>query len=242
MDDIYISFSFLTINLMIAIGVICFMLWRYTQPYRGPGIWLVAVLIQIAGLLLNLYITSKGTIFYAVVSHGLTITSDSLLVIGVYRFLNLKEKWLLVTVCPSVVAITISALWVMGFREAEWGVVTYSITSSVLIFKISSVLWLVANQSKKFGLERILSLSFFFLMLMTLLDAIVASINLSSYSTHLNKVISFSYFVSYNIGVPVWIVNLMGLALLVMNQVIRDSQKNAKSAQIMANRFLITHD
>lgn len=237
MDDIYISFDFLTINLMLAIGVICFMLWRYTQPYRGPGIWLVAVLIQIAGLLLNLYITSKGTIFYAVVSHGLTITSDSLLVIGVYRFLNLKEKWLLVTVCPSVVAITISALWVMGFREAEWGVVTYSITSSVLIFKISSVLWLVANQSKKFGLERILSLSFFFLMLMTLLDAIVASINLSSYSTHLNKVISFSYFVSYNIGVPVWIVNLMGLALLVMNQVIRDSQKNAKSAQIMANRF-----
>lgn len=78
---------------------------------------------------------------------------------------------------------------------------------------------------KKIWIRKDTVFIFLFLMLMTLLDAIVASINLSSYSTHLNKVISFSYFVSYNIGVPVWIVNLMGLALLVMNQVIRDSQK-----------------
>lgn len=237
MDGVYISFTLFEFNLTLAISVIFFMLWRYTQPYKGPGVWLMAALIQMAGLLMSLYIAYKEEIFYAVVDYGLNITSNSLLVLGVYRFFNLSENRLLITVCPFFWVSVIFFLWYIGLREAEWGIITYSILSSVLLFKVFYALWWVANKSTKIGLERILSISFFFLMMVALLEAAVALINISGNSVYLNEIVSISYFVSYYMDDPVWIVNLMGLALLVMNQVILDSKKNAKSAQIMANRF-----
>ncbi len=237
MDDIYVSPRLLTMNIMFAICVVYYMLWRYASPCKGPGVWMAAILIKTAGLSLHIYFGNSTPWLLYVLGYCFQIVGDTLLALGIFRTLNIKLDFHFALTRFLIIAVASIIIIEIVPQKITLVDAIYSFTSTVIIFTIYKTLWISSKGSKTVGLERILSISFLVLSIIMALDAAAPLISLFAHESNIKYLILYYAFISYNIDIPVWIVSLMGLALLTMHQILLDSEKNASSAKNMANRF-----
>ena len=54
---------------------------------------------------------------------------------------------------------------------------------------------------------------------------------------HADVTRSMAYLLPYNFGIPLWVIALLGLALMTMRRILLDSQRNARHAEASAQRF-----
>ncbi|PBZ54968.1 hypothetical protein CJU54_00565 [Pseudomonas aeruginosa] len=233
MNSLYYSPLLLNINLMVASAVACTALWYYSRPYPGPGVWTCGVFTLVLGLVLLLSEAPLLNVF----GNAFQITGEALLVMGVFRFLGLPPPWWLVPTSAGLVGTLVAWHWLVTPFNSELLTAGYSANSTILSGLACRTLWSGPSETQLQGARRFVALTFAGYGLVTILSGLIALSASFEGIEHADESRSVSYLLPINFGVPLWIITLIGLALLTMRKALLESQHHAKDARASANRF-----
>lgn len=233
MNSLYYSPLLLSINLMVASAAACIALWYYSRPYRGPGVWTSGVLTVICGLFLLL--TDIPPL--RILSETIQITGEALLVMGVFRFLGLPPPWWIVPTTAGLIGTITAWHWWVTPIHSELLVAAFSIISALLAGLASRILWLGPGEAELQGVRHFVALTFGGYCLVMVLSGSVALIAGLEGIQYADEKQSLSYLLQINLGVPLWVITLFGLALMTMRRAVLDSQHSAGEARDNAHRF-----
>ncbi|POA48301.1 hypothetical protein C1893_10595 [Pseudomonas sp. MPR-ANC1] len=237
MNSLYFSPLLLGINVLAATAVACTALWYYARPYRGPGVWACGVLTLVLGLLLSLGYMAGHNPLLNITGAALQLAGEALLAVGVFRFLGRPAHWWIVpTSAAAGSGVVIWHSWVMPINS-EFLVAIYSALSASPLALAARALWRATGEQELRSVRRFVAIALGALALVTVLSGIVGLIEGLNGVNHAEVSHSVAYLLPLNFGIPFWVMALVGLALLTMRRILRDSQQHADNAVNSAARF-----
>ncbi|WP_187806551.1 sensor domain-containing diguanylate cyclase [Aquipseudomonas alcaligenes] len=233
MNGLYYSPLLLSINLMVASAAGCTALWYYSRPYRGPGVWTCGVLTLVCGLFLIL----TGVPLLAAIGNALQIAGEAIVVMGLFRFLDIPPPWWIVPASAGAVGTLMFWHWWVAPFNTELLIAFYSTTSALLSGLGSRILWKAPGERELRGIRRFVSSTSAIYSLVAACSGLLALLTFLRGIEYSDDSRSVSYLLPINFGVPLWVITLIGLALLTMRRALLDSQHHAYTAKISAHRF-----
>lgn len=237
MESLYFSPMLLGLNLMLASAIACTGLWYFARPYRGPGLWMGGAWTLILGILLFMGFMASGSKLLNIAGNATQLAGEALLLLGVYRFLGLPPPWWTVPASATAMALALSWHWWVAPINSEYLIAIYATIGGLLPIQASLVLLRAPGESELRGVRRFVAVALGAYALVTLARAAIGLHDGLRGIEHADVTRSFSYLLPYNFGVPLWVIALVGMALMTMRRILADSQRHASEARASAERF-----
>lgn len=237
MDALYFSPMLLGLNLLLASAVACSGLWYFSRPYRGPGLWLLGAWTLVLGILLFMGFMASGSRLLNVLGNATQLAGEAILLLGIFRFLGVPPPYWTVPLSAGLMALACSWHWWVAPINSEWLIAIYALIGGLLPFQACWALWRAPAEAELRGARNFVALALLGYAGVTLLRAVIGLLDGWHGVEHPDVTRSVSYLLPYNFGVPLWVIALVGLALMTMRRILADSQRHAAQAQSNAERF-----
>ncbi|MDT4836875.1 GGDEF: diguanylate cyclase (GGDEF) domain protein [compost metagenome] len=236
METLYFSPMLLGLNLMLASAIACTGLWYFSRPYPGPGFWMAGAWTLILGILLFMGFMASGSPLLNVLGNATQLAGEAILLLGVFRFLGLRPPYWTVPASAGAMALVNSWYWYSPINT-ELMVAIYAVIGGVLPLQACHALLVERREPALRGARLFVGITLLGYALVTLLRAAVGVHDWLQQVEHADVTRSVSYLLPYNFGIPLWVIALVGLALMTMRRILLDSQRHAQEAQASAHRF-----
>ncbi len=237
MDSLYFSPMLLGLNLLLASAIAGSALWYFARPYRGPGLWMSGAWTLILGILLFMGFMASGNALLNVLGNATQLAGEAILLLGIFRFLALPPPYWTVPLSAGLMALACSWHWWLAPINSEWLVAIYAVIGGLLPFQACWALWRAPAEKELRGVRTFVALALLGYACVTLLRAGIGLQDGLQGIVHNDVTRSYSYLLPYNFGIPLWVITLVGLALMTMRRILADSQRHAVQAQHNAERF-----
>lgn len=237
MESLYFSPMLLGLNLMLASAIACTGLWYFARPYRGPGLWMGGAWTLILGILLFMGFMASGSKLLNILGNSIQLAGEALLMLGVYRFLGLPPPWWTVPISAGAMALALSWHWWIAPINSEYLIAVYATIGGLLPIQACRVLLRAPGEPELRGVRRFVAAALGGYALVTLARAGIGLHDGLHGIEHVDVTHSFSYLLPYNFGVPLWVIALVGMALMTMRRILADSHRHALEAAASAERF-----
>ncbi|WP_139092969.1 MULTISPECIES: GGDEF domain-containing protein [Pseudomonas] len=237
MDSLYFSPMLLGLNLMLASAIACTGLWYFARPYRGPGLWMGGAWTLIVGILLFMGFMASGSKLLNILGNATQLAGEALLMLGVYRFLGLPPPWWTVPASAGAMTAALCWHWWVAPINSEYLIAIYAGIGGLLPIQACRVLLRAQGEAELRGVRRFVAIALGGYALVTLTRAAIGLHDGLQGVEHADVTRSFSYLLPYNFGVPLWVIALVGMALMTMRRILADSQRHARDAAASAERF-----
>ncbi|MDH4562907.1 sensor domain-containing diguanylate cyclase [Pseudomonas sp. BN411] len=236
METLYFSPMLLGLNLMLASAVACTGLWYFSRPYRGPGFWMAGAWTLILGILLFMGFMASGNPVLNVLGNATQLAGEAILLLGVFRFLGRRPPYWTVPASAGAMALVNSWHWFSAINS-ELLIAIYAAIGGALPLQACYVLLAERREPALRSARLFVGLTLLGYALVTLLRAGIGVHDWLQQVEHPDVTRSLSYLLPYNFGIPLWVIALVGLALMTMRRILEDSQRHAREAEASAHRF-----
>ncbi|WP_158704654.1 diguanylate cyclase [Ectopseudomonas mendocina] len=237
METLYFSPLLLGINLMLGCAIASTALWYFARPYCGPGVWMSGAWTLNLGIWLFIGYMASGNPLLNIAGNSLQLAGEALLMVGVFRFLGLPPPWWTVPASAGAMSLVMSWHWFVAPINTEFVVTFYALIGGLLPIQACRALWVAREEPELRGVRRFVALAFAGFALITLLRALLGLIDGLQGIEHVDVTRSVPYLLPYNFGIPLWVIGLVGLALMTMRRILADSRRHAEQAEDSAERF-----
>ncbi|QRY81821.1 GGDEF domain-containing protein [Pseudomonas sp. PDNC002] len=237
MESLYFSPMLLGLNLMLASAIACTGLWYFARPYRGPGLWMSGAWTLIVGILLFMGFMASGNKLLNILGNATQLAGEALLLLGVYRFLGLPPPWWTVPASAAAMTVALSWHWWVAPINSEYLIAIYAGIGGLLPIQACLILLRTQGEIELRGVRRFVAAALGAYALVTLARSGIGLHDGLHGIEHVDVTRSFSYLLPYNFGVPLWVIALVGMALMTMRRILADSQRHARDAAASAERF-----
>ncbi len=237
METLYFSPMLLGLNLMLASAIACTGLWYFARPYRGPGLWMSGAWTLILGILLFMGFMASGSKLLNILGNALQLAGEAILLLGVYRFLGLPPPWWTVPASAGAMSLALSWHWWRAPVNSEYLIAIYATIGGLLPIQACQALLRAPGESELRGVRHFVAAALGGYALVTLARAGIGLHDGLLGIEHADVTRSFSYLLPYNFGIPLWVIALVGMALMTMRRILADSQRHAREAAASAERF-----
>jgi diguanylate cyclase (GGDEF)-like protein/PAS domain S-box-containing protein len=236
METLYFSPMLLGLNLMLASAVACTGLWYFSRPYRGPGYWMAGAWTLNLGILLFMGFMASGNPLLNVLGNATQLAGEAILLLGVFRFLGRRPPYWTVPASAGAMALVNTWYWFNPINT-ELLVAIYAAIGGALPLQACLALLGERGEPALRSARRFVGITLTGYALVTLVRAAIGVHDWLHQVEHADVTRSVSYLLPYNFGIPLWVIALVGLALMTMRRILLDSQRNAQEAQASARRF-----
>lgn len=237
MESLYFSPMLLGLNLMLGSAVACTGLWYFSRPYRGPGLWMAGAWLLIFGILAFFVFVATGNRPLNVLGNATQLAGEAVLMLGVFRFLGRPLPWWTVPVSAGLMAAANSWHWWVAPLNSELLIALYAGIGGLLPLQAANALLRYPREPELRSVCRCVGTVLLGYALVTLLRGAIAVHDWLNAVEHADVTRSMAYLLPYNFGIPLWVIALLGLALMTMRRILLDSQRNARHAEASAQRF-----
>ncbi|MCY1275141.1 diguanylate cyclase (GGDEF) domain protein [compost metagenome] len=236
MESLYFSPMLLGLNLMLASAVACTGLWYFSRPYRGPGFWMAGTWTLILGILFFMGFMANGSRVLNVLGNATQLAGEAILLLGVFRFLGQRPPYWTVPASAGAMALVNTWHWFSAINS-ELLIAIYAAIGGALPLQACRVLLAERGEPELRSARLFVAVTLLGYALVTLLRAAIGLHDWLQQIEHADVTRSVSYLLPYNFGIPLWVIALVGLALLTMRRILQDSQRHAREAEASAHRF-----
>lgn len=236
MENLYFSPMLLGLNLMLASAIACTGLWYFSRPYRGPGFWMAGAWTLILGILLFMGFMASGSPVLNVLGNATQLAGEAILLLGVFRFLDLRPPYWTVPASAGAMAVVNCWYWFSPINT-ELMVAIYAAIGGALPLQACHVLLADKREPALRSVRLFVGVTLLGYALVTLMRAAIGVHDWLQSVEHADVTHSVSYLLPYNFGIPLWVIALVGLALMTMRRILQDSQRHAQEAEASAHRF-----
>ncbi|MDH4583991.1 diguanylate cyclase [Pseudomonas sp. BN415] len=236
METLYFSPMLLGLNLMLASAVACTALWYFSRPYRGPGFWMAGAWTLILGILLFMGFMASGSPLLNVLGNATQLAGEAILLLGVFRFLGLRPPYWTVPASAGAMVVVNCWYWISPINT-ELMVALYAAIGGAMPLQACHVLLAERREPALRSVRLFVGITLLGYALVTLLRAAIGVHDWLQQVEHQDVTRSVSYLLPYNFGIPLWVIALVGLALMTMRRILQDSQRHAREAEANAHRF-----
>jgi len=234
MSELIHSPALLSMNLFLATAVGYCALWYFSRPYRGPGMWACGAVLNAFGVLID---NARFTVdVLGNPGQALQLAGEITLVVGVLRFLCLPPPWWLVSMAAGAICAALSANWRENSMADTVASAVYWLLSSVAFALASYALWSTRSEPGLRAVRRLVAV-FFGLLAVVILASGLAQFKLRLHGEQGDIARQFLNLMVYDVGIPIFVITLLGLALLAMRRILLDSQRHADAAKANARLF-----
>ncbi|WCD80382.1 GGDEF domain-containing protein [Pseudomonas sp. TUM22785] len=237
MESLYFSPMLLGLNLMLASAVACTGLWYFSRPYRGPGFWMAGAWLLILGIFSFFVFVATGNRPLNVFGNATQLAGEAVLMLGVFRFLDRPLPWWTVPVSAGLMAAANSWHWWVAPLNSELLIAIYAGIGGLLPLQAAGALLRHPRDAELRVVCRCVGIVLLGYALVTLLRGGIAVHDWLNAIEHPDVTRSMAYLLPYNFAIPLWVIALVGLALMTMRRILLDSQRNARQAEASAQRF-----
>ncbi len=235
MNALLLSPHLIGTNILIASAIICLALWYYSRPHPGPGLWTCGVLLVTVGQYLAQGTAYTASLPYNVLCHSLLTAGETVLVIGVFRFLGRPTPWWLIPV--TFLAAAPWWLWHWLLQPLETGdvVALYAFLSAFIRGMACYALLRLPGDRRLHSARIFAALMFGLLALSAAGSGVLGLFEGLSQSQGRQDVEPAAEMLAYNVGYPLWILCLFGLTLLSLRRFLLASQSSAVRFERLMN-------
>lgn len=237
METLYFTPLLLGINLMLGCAIASTALWYFARPYRGPGVWMSGAWTLNLGIWLFIGYMASGNPLLNIAGNSLQLAGEALLMVGVFRFLGLPPPWWTVPASAGAMSLVMSWHWFVAPINTEFVVTFYALIGGLLPVQACRALWAAREEAELRSVRRFVALAFAGFAFITLLRAVLGLSDGLQGIEHVDVTRSVPYLLPYNFGIPLWVIGLVGLALMTMSRILADSRRHAHQAEDNAERF-----
>lgn len=237
METLYFTPLLLGINLMLGCAIASTALWYFARPYRGPGVWMSGAWTLNLGIWLFIGYMASGNPLLNIAGNSLQLAGEALLMVGVFRFLGLPPPWWTVPASAGAMSLVMSWHWFVAPINTEFVVTFYALIGGLLPVQACRALWVAREEAELRSVRRFVALAFAGFAFITLLRAVLGLSDGLQGIEHVDVTRSVPYLLPYNFGIPLWVIGLVGLALMTMSRILADSRRHAHQAEDNAERF-----
>lgn len=237
METLYFTPLLLGINLMLGCAIASTALWYFARPYRGPGVWMSGAWTLNLGIWLFIGYMASGNPLLNIAGNSLQLAGEALLMVGVFRFLGLPPPWWTVPASAGAMSLVMSWHWFVAPINTEFVVTFYALIGGLLPVQACRALWVAREEAELRSVRRFVALAFAGFAFITLLRAVLGLSDGLQGIEHVDVTRSVPYLLPYNFGIPLWVIGLVGLALMTMSRILTDSRRHAHQAEDNAERF-----
>lgn len=237
METLYFTPLLLGINLMLGCAIASTALWYFARPYRGPGVWMSGAWTLNLGIWLFIGYMASGNPLLNIAGNSLQLAGEALLMVGVFRFLGLPPPWWTVPASAGAMSLVMSWHWFVAPINTEFVVTFYALIGGLLPVQACRALWVAREEAELRSVRRFVALAFAGFSFITLLRAVLGLSDGLQGIEHVDVTRSVPYLLPYNFGIPLWVIGLVGLALMTMSRILTDSRRHAHQAEDNAERF-----
>ncbi|MBT8767264.1 diguanylate cyclase [Metapseudomonas boanensis] len=236
MENLYFSPMLLGLNLMLASAVACTGLWYFSRPYQGPGFWMAGTWTLILGILFFMGFMASGSRTLNVLGNATQLAGEAILLLGVFRFLGRRLPYWTVPFSAGLMAAVNTWHWFSPLNS-ELLIAIYAGIAGILPLQACWALFIERSEAELRSARLFVAITLSGYALVTLLRGAIGVHDWLQHIEHADVTRSVSYLLPYNFGIPLWVIALVGLALLTMRRILSDSQRNARQAEASARRF-----
>lgn len=237
MESLYFSPMLLGLNLMLGSALACTGLWYVSRPYRGPGFWAAGAWLLILGILAFFVFVATGNRVLNVLGNATQLAGEAVLMLGVFRFLGRPLPVWTVPASAGLMAAFNSWHWWVAPLNSELLIAVYAVIGGALPLQAAGALLRHPREPQLRGVCACVGLVLLGYALVTLLRGGIAVHDWLNAVEHPDVTRSVAYLLPYNFGIPLWVIALVGLALMTMRRILLDSQRHAEQAEAGAQRF-----
>jgi len=236
MDAFYFSPMLLGFNLLLAVAIAATALWAMTRPQPGPGFWMAGAWTLIVGVLLFVGFVITRNPVLNIGGNALQLAGEALFLLGIFRFMGRPlPYWIVPAAVTIMVAFNID-YWVRdGNSDFLMGV--YSTLAGLLPLH---AIWLLMTSRAEPETRPARVLVALCLMVYAGVTLLRGALGYRQWWLDLpyeQPYESFSYLLPYNFAMPALVMGFVGVALMTMQRILAESQRNAGLARENANRF-----
>lgn len=236
MEAFYFSPMLLSVNSILALAIAATALWRISRPMPAPVFWMLGTWSLVLGMaLFGVYILTNNPVI-DVVSNALQLCGEAIIVLGIFRFIGRPIPYWILPVSVAIVGGVNVYSWLIN-GNPDLIVSVYSLVAGLLPVQAVFLLLGLRDDPNTRPARLLVGVCLGLYSVVTFMRAWLAWSAFASGQPYVLPYESFNYLLSYNFGIPVFVMGFIGMTLMAMQRFLAESRANAERANENSLRF-----